>query len=90
LREILFDWDVEQGVEKRGRKRKAVDEGIDENPPSKRRSGTSNFFMTKEELIKQSAGTPAEPETFIDEYCHRLRDREAEKDRIIAKFVSAI
>ncbi|KAJ1661011.1 hypothetical protein IWQ61_000165, partial [Dispira simplex] len=90
LREILFDWDVEQGVKNTGRKRKAVDEGIDENPPPKRQSGTSNFFMTKEERIKQSADTHAEPGDFINKYCHRLRGREAEKDRIVEKFVNAV
>ncbi|KAJ1659902.1 hypothetical protein IWQ61_001095 [Dispira simplex] len=52
LREILFDWDVKQGVKNTGRKRKAVDEGIDENPPPKRLLGKSNLFMTNKELEK--------------------------------------
>ncbi|KAJ1643897.1 hypothetical protein IWQ61_010477, partial [Dispira simplex] len=65
LREILFDWDVGQGVENTGRKRKAVDEGIDENPPPKRRSGMSNFFMTNKELeMLIRPDIPAEPKTF--------------------------
>ncbi|KAJ1648894.1 hypothetical protein IWQ61_009848, partial [Dispira simplex] len=90
LREILFDWDVEQGVENTERKRKAVDEGIDENPPPKRRSGTSNFFMTKEEFKKRWSEKSADPKTFIDKCCHRLLDRNAKKDRIVEKFVKAI
>ncbi|KAJ1644768.1 hypothetical protein IWQ61_010382, partial [Dispira simplex] len=90
LREILFDWDVGQSVENTGRKRKAVDEGIGKNPPRKRRLGTSNFFMTKEERIKQRAGKPVELETSTDKYCRRLRDREAEKDWIVEKFVNAV
>ncbi|KAJ1642465.1 hypothetical protein IWQ61_010623, partial [Dispira simplex] len=67
LREILFDWDVEQGVKNTGRKRKAVDEGFDENPPPKRLSDTSNFSMTNKELEKLLwSSTPTEPETFVD------------------------
>ncbi|KAJ1641935.1 hypothetical protein IWQ61_010694, partial [Dispira simplex] len=91
LREILFDWDVGQGVENTRRKRKAVDEGIDENPPSKRRSGTSIYSKTNKELeMLIRPDTPAEPEDFINEYCQRLLDREAEKDRIVEKFMDAI
>ncbi|KAJ1651975.1 hypothetical protein IWQ61_007580 [Dispira simplex] len=51
LREILFDWDVEQGVKNTGRERKAVDED-DENPPPKRRLDPLNLSETKEELGK--------------------------------------
>ncbi|KAJ1642488.1 hypothetical protein IWQ61_010622 [Dispira simplex] len=89
LREILFDWDVEQGVKNTGRKRKAVDED-DENPPLKRRSGSPSLSKPNEVLKKLWSGKTAEPETFIDKCCHRLLDRKAEKDRILEKFVKAI
>ncbi|KAJ1649989.1 hypothetical protein IWQ61_009086 [Dispira simplex] len=90
LREILFDWDVGQGVKNTGRERKAVDEGIDENSPPKRLLELLNLFETKEEMEQRWSGKPAEPETSIDESCHRLLDRKAEKGRILEKFVKAI
>ncbi|KAJ1645579.1 hypothetical protein IWQ61_010303 [Dispira simplex] len=90
LREILFDWDVEQGVKNTGRKRKAVDEGIDENPPPKRRLDTWSFSKANEKFRERHPDKPAEPETFIDKYCHHLLDRKAKKDRIVEKFMKAI
>ncbi|KAJ1660120.1 hypothetical protein IWQ61_000918 [Dispira simplex] len=89
LREILFDWDVEQGVKNTGRKRKVVDED-DENPSPKRQLDPPNLSEIKEKLAKEWSDKPAEPGNFIDEYCGRLLDRKAKKDRILEKFVKAI